>query len=107
MCKYSSDTCSYCRYVAPHPSPVPSDWSSEDWDGEKAKAREKRSLIDFNPPKPDSRQTTNLETVNDLPIQNLTIQEDKKEEELPKIIDTLVPPPEVSAEAPATEVMKQ
>ena len=30
-----------------HPSPVPSDWSSKDWDGDKAKAREQKSLIDF------------------------------------------------------------
>ena len=33
---------------------------------------------------------TNSETVNDLPIQNLNIQEDKKEEESPEIIDTLI-----------------
>ena len=72
-CKHSAVTCSYCKYEAPHPSPIPSDWSSKDWDGEKAKAREQKSLIDFNPPKPDSRLTTDLETVNDLPIQNLTI----------------------------------
>ena len=48
-----------------------------------------------------------METVNDLPIQNLTIQEDKKEEELPEVTHTLVSPPEVSAAAPVTEVMKQ
>ena len=29
------------------PPQPPSDWSSEDWDGDKAKAREQRSLIDF------------------------------------------------------------
>ena len=79
-CECSGDICSYCKYKAPHPSPMPSDWSSKDWDGEKVKVREQRSLIEFDPPKPNSRQTTNLETVNDLPIQNLTIQEDKKEE---------------------------
>ena len=107
VCEHSGDTCSYCKYKTSHPSPIPSDWSSKDWDGEKAKARELRSLIDFNPPKPDSRQTTNLETVNDLPIQNLTIQEDKKEEELLEVTNTLVPPPEVSAATPTTEVMKQ
>ena len=50
VCEHFGDKCSYCNYEAPHPSSVPSDWSSEDWDGEKAKAREQRSLIDFDPP---------------------------------------------------------
>ena len=79
-CECSDDTCTYCKYEAPHPSPIPSDWSSKDWDDGTVKAREQRSLIDFEPPKPDLRQTTNSESLNDLPIQNLTIQEDKKEE---------------------------
>ena len=38
------------------------DWLSKDWDGEKAKAREQKSLIDFDPPRLDSdKQTTDLE----------------------------------------------
>ena len=47
---------------------------------------------------------TDLETVNDLPIQNLTIQEDKKEEELPEVTNTLIQLPEESA---ATEVNRR
>ena len=47
-------TCSYCKHKAPHPCPVHSDWSSEDWDGNKAKAKEQKSLIDFEPSKLDS-----------------------------------------------------
>ena len=84
----------FCRHMyllqvqSPHPSPIPSDWSSKDWDGEKAKAREQRSLIDFDPPKPVLRQMTDSEILNDLPIQNLTIQEDEKEEKSPEITDT-------------------
>ena len=39
-CEHSVDTCTYCKYEAPHPSPTPSDWSSKYWKGEKAKARE-------------------------------------------------------------------
>ena len=50
---------------------------------------------------------TNTEIVNDLPIQDLTIEEDKKEEELPEITDTLVPLPEASAATPVTDEMKQ
>ena len=40
--------CTYCKYDAPHPSATPSDWSGEDWDGEKAKAREQCPLLNFN-----------------------------------------------------------
>ena len=37
----------YCKFNAPHPSTTPSDWSSKDWDGNKAKARQQCSLLDF------------------------------------------------------------
>ena len=37
----------YCQFNAPHPSVTLSDWSSEDWDGKKAKAREQRPLLNF------------------------------------------------------------
>ena len=50
VCECSGDTCSYCKYEAPHPSPIPSDWPSKDWDSEKATAREERSLFDFTLP---------------------------------------------------------
>ena len=93
-CKHSGDTCSYCKYEALHPLPIPSDCASKDWDGEKAKAREQRSLIDFDPPRWDLRQMTNSEIVNDLPIHNLAIWEDKIGEELPVVPNTLVLPPE-------------
>ena len=39
-CEHSDYLCTYCKYEAPHPSPELFDWSSEDWDGKKAKARE-------------------------------------------------------------------
>ena len=106
-CECFGVTCSYCMYEAPHPSPIPLDWSSEDWESEKTKAREQKSLIDFDPPKLDLRQTTDLETVNNLPIQNVSIYEDKKEEELPEVTVALVLPPEVLAATPVTEVTKQ
>ena len=80
-CKCFGPTCSYCKYEAPHPSQVHSDWSSEDWDGDKAKAKEQMSLINFEPPKADSYkeltdQLTNVRKVilvDDMPFQNLTI----------------------------------
>ena len=44
---------SYCEQGAPHPSFQDSDWSSEDWDGTKAKTMgETNLLIDGNMPKP-------------------------------------------------------
>ena len=76
-CECSVDTCTYCKYKAPHPSPIPLHWLNKDWDGEKAKAREQRSPIDFDPPKPELRQTTDSEILNNLTIQNLTIQGDR------------------------------
>ena len=77
-CRCSDDTYTYCKYKAPHPSPDPLDWSSEDWDREKAKAREQRSLIDFTLPKLDNDQqmmdmmADKNETVmtDDIPFQN-------------------------------------
>ena len=38
-CENNDGLCTYCKYEAPHPSLVPLDWSSEDWDGEKVKER--------------------------------------------------------------------
>ena len=32
-------SCSYCKQGALHPSPQESDWSSKDWDGTKAKTK--------------------------------------------------------------------
>ena len=57
-CKHFEPTCSYCKHEAPHPSPVHSDWSSEDWDSAKAKAKEQKFLIDFKPPEPINEQGT-------------------------------------------------
>ena len=47
VCTRMHGECTYCKYDAPHPSTTLSDWSSEDWDGKKAKAREQHPLLDF------------------------------------------------------------
>ena len=45
-------SCSYCKQSTLHPSPQELDWSSEDWDSTKAKAREQNDLlVDFYEPK--------------------------------------------------------
>ena len=50
---------------------------------------------------------TDSEILNELPIQNLNIQEDGKEEEkLPEITGTLVLPPEAAAVTPRMEEME-
>ena len=64
-------------------------------------------LIDFNPPKTEVRWMTESEILNNLPIQNLTIQEDNKVEATPEITDTLVPPSKTSAVTPMMEETNQ
>ena len=62
-CECFGTTCSYCKHEAPHPFQIQLDWTSKDWEGEGAKAREQKSLIDFDPPKLHSdKQTMDLET---------------------------------------------
>ena len=87
--------CSYCKFDAPYPSTTPSDWSSEDWDGEKAKAKEHRSFIDFKlleqqlqnalqDTTQDTTKDTRQDTVSDKKetdvtngMQDLTLEQDK------------------------------
>ena len=85
--------------MLPHPSPAPSDWSSEDWDGDKAKAREQMSFIDFKLLHAQVQDTI-WETTPDRQekdlvngIDNLMIDQDKT---TPNTTDTLVPPPDTS-----------
>ena len=107
-------TCSYCKHEAPHPSPVHSNWSSEDWDVDKAKAKEQKSLIDFKPPKLDSdKELTDQLTdmmkvilVDNIPFQNLTTGQDKPKEEPLETTNTLVPPPVAMTMALATDMAK-
>ena len=52
-CNGFGPSCLYCKKGTQHPSPQNSDWSSEDWDGYKAKTKEQnKSLIDLSDPKP-------------------------------------------------------
>ena len=111
VCKCFGPTCSYCKHEAPQPSPVHSNWSSEDWDSDKAKAKEQRSLIHFEPLKPYSDkelidQLTDMRKVilvDDIPFQNLTIGQDKQEEEPLETTNTVVPLPVAMTMALATD----
>ena len=62
MWEHFGSICSCCKHKAPHPSPVHSDWSSEDWDGHKAKTKEQKSLIGFEPPEPNNEKGTDQQT---------------------------------------------
>ena len=69
------------------------DWSSEDWDGTMAKAREQTdTLIDFNEPRP---QTNNDKTtdVNEVAFSKLQIRQSDPKEEPIEVMDSLIPPP--------------
>ena len=48
VCTRMHGECTYCKYDALHAPTTLLDWSSEDWDGKKAKAREQCPFIDFN-----------------------------------------------------------
>ena len=90
-------SCSYCEQGAPHPSPKESDWSSKDWDGTKAKTKEKtNSLTDYNAPKPlnDIDQRT---AINEIPFSKLQIRQNDPKEELVEITDSLILPPMTKA----------
>ena len=56
----------YCKYDAPHPSTPPSDWSSKDWNGDKAKTREQCSLLDFDKLEQQLKQTLQNSALNTL-----------------------------------------
>ena len=78
--------CTYCKYDAPHPSTTPSNWSSEDWDSKKVKAREKCPLLDFNQLEKQLKQT-----LQD-PIQNIsqnTLDDHMVEKSLSKDLQAL------------------
>ena len=77
VCECFGLPCSYCRQDAAHPSAIYSDWSSKDWDGDKAKAKEQKSLIDFEA----SKQEMNMEQITDIdkvPIHKLNLGQDKQ-----------------------------
>ena len=111
-CTCFGPTYFYCKDQAPLPFPVHSDWSSKDWDDDKAKAKEQKSLIDFKLPEPNNEKGTDQQTdvgkvkeVDDLPFQNLTIGQDKLKEEPLEVIDSLVAP-SATASVTADNTMK-
>ena len=107
LCNRSLNDCTYCKCNAPQPSPAPSHWSTEDWDGDKAKVREQRSLIDsrlLDTQVQDTIwETTPERQEKDLVngIDNLMLDQDET-----TLTDTCVLPPDMSEEKCKAEGMK-
>ena len=66
-----------------------SDWTSKDWDGDKAKAREQNPFIRFDTPRPKMDNPT-LDSVDSLPFQGLTIQTDRPDKKALEVSTTLI-----------------
>ena len=99
LCNRSPKDCTYGTCNAPHISPAPSDWSGQDWDGDKANVREQRSLIDIKLVDAQVQDTT-WETMLDRQekelvngVDNLMLDQDKT-----ALTDTLAPPPDTTEE---------
>ena len=101
LCTKSLEGCTYCKYNAPHPSTVPSNLSSEDWDGNKARNREQKSLIDTLLDRETQGRTQEKQEkhlISDL--ENLMLEQDKT---APNMTDTLIPPLEKLEEKQKTK----
>ena len=101
LCTKSLEGCTCCKYDAPHPSPIPSDWSSKDWDGDKARNREQKSLIDTllgMETQDETQEKQEKYLISNL--ENLTLQQDKT---TPNMTDMLIPPLETLEEKQETE----
>ena len=82
LCTRTSKGCMYCKFNAPYPSVTLSDWCSEDWDGDKAKPREERPLLNFKLLEQQIQKTLQ-DTTQDVPqdtTHNATV--DKQETDL-------------------------
>ena len=77
------------------------DQSSEDWDGEKAKAREQKLLVDFAPPKQDIDPPVMEVMTDDIPFSKLSIRSDGPGKNPVEVTDTLITPLEAAADIPA------
>ena len=89
-------SCSYCEQGVPHPLPQESDWSSEDWDGTKAKVREQsKSLTDFNDSKPHTNMEQTMDT-DEVAFSKLQIGQSNPKKESLEVMKSLIPPPSVA-----------
>ena len=101
LCTKSLESCTYWKYDSPHPSPVPSDWSSEDWDGDKARNREQKSFADTLLDKETQDRTQEKQKKHLISnLENLMLKQDKT---TPIMTDKLIPPLETLDEEQESE----
>ena len=96
VCEWFGATCSFCGQQVPHSLLNQSNWSSKDWNGDKAKAREQISIIKFDIPWPKTNNPT-LDPVDSIPFDKLMIQTDGLNKKALEVSTTLIPPPEQGA----------
>ena len=88
----------YCRFNAPHPSITQTDWSSEDWDGEKAKAKEQRPLLDFMLLEQQLQKTLQDAVLDKQEMDLVKEMQDlmlEQNQDMQNKTDILAPPPDV------------
>ena len=108
LCAGTPKECMYCKFDIPHPSITLSDWSSKDWDGRKAKAKEQMPLFDFRLQEQQLQKTLQDMTQDVVPdkqemdlinrMQDLTLEQNQ---DMQNKTDILAPPldmPEVKHE---------
>ena len=90
LCMRTHGECMYCQFDAPHPSATLLDWSIEDWDGNKPKAREQCPLLDFKILEKQIQKTLQ-DRAQDIP-QDMThnVTTDKEETDLVNGIQDLM-----------------
>ena len=98
LCMRTQGECTYCQFDAPHPKSTLLDWSSEDREGKKAKAREQCPLLDFSVLEKQIRKTLQ-DRAQDLP-QDTTqdITTDKQETDLVNGIQDLTLEPKLDVQ---------
>ena len=99
-CEQFGPICSFCRQQAPHPLLNQPVWSSEDWDGEKAKVREQNSFVRFYTPRSTMDNPTH-DSVDSIPFHSLMIWTDRPDQQAPEISTTSNPLLEEGAEGTA------
>ena len=93
VCEIFGLLCSYCEQSVLHPSPQELDWSSEDCDVTKAKAREdNNTLIYYNTPRPKTNNDQRTD-VDEVAFIKLQIRQSDLREELIEVTYSLIPPP--------------
>ena len=89
VCEHFGATCSFCRQQVPQPLPDQSNWSSKDWNGDKAKAREQNPIVKFDIPRPRPDNLT-FNSVDSLPFQGLTIWTNEPDKKALEVLTILI-----------------